>query len=299
MLPKSLRLALVSLHVALTAIWIGGASAVLALHATKRGVDAGVDRAAFLLHDGLVTWTSYAVIATAIAMSSFTPWGFFRFWWVSLKWLVLVALGALLAGWSTLAINRVAALSDVALATHGVADGYAEATSAAIVSQSLTLALLLATVAVSVVKPWGRTPWGHREDRHRKLRGGLVVAMSAAGAGGAWWQMSQLARMRAAPVAAISPRELGDGVYRGTFQALGRSFVVDVEVERGALRAVRAPRQPTGSYLEMARGVVDKMVAAQRVDVDAVTGATTSSRGYQHAAACALRGGPGCVDARR
>ncbi len=296
-LPKRARDVLLTVHLAINAAWIGGVIAVLALQLGKRGVDVGADRAAFLLHDLVVTWASYLVIATALCFSLFTAWGFFRYWWIAAKWLGLALLGAALASWQSGAVAEVAALSDTAAATGTVPSGYEAATRAAVVSQGAALLLLLALLLLSTLKPWGRTQWDQRQTASRRsgrwaLRATLVLAGAGAVATLAAVQMRALERVRVLEVPAVEIGALADGVYRGGFPVLGTPLAVAVEIRQGRVVALRPLDPGSGRYQRLARGIEAKIVAAQRLDVDAITGATTTSRAYQLAAVDALSRAP-------
>jgi uncharacterized protein with FMN-binding domain len=297
LLPRRAREVLLAIHIGVNAAWIGGVIAVLALQLAKRGVDVGADRAAFFLHDLVVTWASYLVIATALCFSLFTVWGFFRYWWLAAKWLGLALLGAALAFWQSAAVNEVAALSDVAAATATGPAGYQAATRAVVVSQATALLALLALVLLSTLKPWGRTPWDKRRSdgqrsRRRVLRATLVLAGAFAVAALATAQMRALERIRALPVPAVAFDSLADGLYRGSFTVLGLPLAVETEIRQGRVTALRPLDPGGGLYPRLARGIEAKIVAAQRLDVDGVTGATTTSRAYQLAAADALSRAP-------
>lgn len=296
-LPKRARDVLLAVHIAINAAWIGGVIAVLGLQLGKRGVDVGADRAAFFLHDLVVTWASYLVIATALCFSLFTAWGFLRYWWIAAKWLGLALLGVALAFWQSGAVAEVAALSDLAAATGTVSPGYEAATRAAVVSQATALLVLLALLVLSTLKPWGRTSWDKRQtESDRGARWAWRAALVLAGAGAvttvAVVQMRALERVRAQQVPAVEVGALADGVYLGSFPVLGTPFVVEVEVRRRRVAALRPVAPGGGRYQRLARGIEAKIVAAQRLDVDAITGATTTSRAYQLAAADALSRAP-------
>jgi uncharacterized protein with FMN-binding domain len=297
LLPKRARDVLLAVHIAINAAWIGGVIAVLGLQLGKRGVDVGADRAAFLLHDLVVTPASYLVIATALCFSLFSAWGFFRFWWLAAKWLGLALLGGALAFWQSGAVAGVAALSDVAAATGTVPLGYERATRGLILSQASALLVLLALVLLSTLKPWGRTPWNKRQIASERRdpwarRAALVLLGAGAVATFATLQMRALERVRVLPVPAVATAGLADGVYRGSFSVLGTPLAVEVEVRQGRLTALRPLAEGGGLYQRLARGIESKIIAAQRLDVDAVTGATTTSRATQLAAADALSRAP-------
>jgi uncharacterized protein with FMN-binding domain len=63
---------------------------------------------------------------------------------------------------------------------------------------------------------------------------------------------------------------------------------VRARVAHGRLVDVVVTEGPTGHYAMLARGVGAKMVNVQRVDVDGVSGATTTSRAIQKAVELAL-----------
>src|SRR5262249_11745768 len=138
------RLVLVA-HLAVFAGWLGGVLAMLAL------VLAGSARAvlaAFLVND-LVVWSSLAVLVTSTAFALWTPWGFFRFRFVIVKWCALVALALLGVFWRTPAINTLAANADVT--------GEVGARGGAIALLAIEAIVLVAVAALSVWRPWGRT----------------------------------------------------------------------------------------------------------------------------------------------
>jgi len=81
--------------------------------------------------------------------------------------------------------------------------------------------------------------------------------------------------------------ELRDGVYSGE-----HSFVaVSVTVAGGRIVAIEMTRHGGGGekYAEMVRPLLARMVEEQSTEVDAVTGATTSSNHLKKAVAEALR----------
>ncbi len=296
-LPRRARDVLLAVHIAINAAWIGGVIAVLGLQLSKRGVDVGADRAAFLVQELVVTWASYAVILTALCFSLFTAWGFFRYWWIAAKWLGLALLGAALAFWQSGTVAQVAALSDLAAATGTAPSGYEAATRAAVVSLAAALLMLLALVLLSTLKPWGRTPWDKRQIANARgdrwaLRAALVLVGTGAIATLAAAQMRALERVRGLQVPGVEIAALTDGVYRGSFSVLGTLLAVEVDVRQGRVAALRPLDPGSGRYQQLARGIEAKIVAAQRLDVDAITGATTTSRAYQLAAVDALSRAP-------
>lgn len=117
MLAANARRAVLAAHLVLTALLAGSLAAMGVLLAagdwTADGATlAGLDRAAFLISDSLVTHAAIAFVFTGLAFSLGTAWEFDRFHWLIAKWALLVALGAALALLLTPTAAEVAALSD-------------------------------------------------------------------------------------------------------------------------------------------------------------------------------------------
>lgn len=149
-LPPGWRKAAVSLHVVTSVGWLGVHGSMLALVATA-AADPGVRTealgAAGLLSGMLVLPLSLTAAATGLLLALGTPWGLFRHTWVAAK-LVLTLL--LVAG-SNLSIGPMVR----ELAADPAAAGGAGPVQA-LGALSVSFAVLLATVVLSTVKPFGR-----------------------------------------------------------------------------------------------------------------------------------------------
>ena len=71
--------------------------------------------------------------------------------------------------------------------------------------------------------------------------------------------------------------QIEDGVYRGEFGEFLVSVTLDVTVEDHKITGIEIIEQNSGPGYE-AHEVIDRIIQAQSPDVDAVTGATGSSK---------------------
>lgn len=83
-----------------------------------------------------------------------------------------------------------------------------------------------------------------------------------------------------------------DGVYQGTGTGYGGTIKVEVTVEDGSITSVTILSAPgeTDSFFKRAQGVIDSVIQKQTWEVDAVSGATYSSKGILAAIQNALTG---------
>ena len=81
-----------------------------------------------------------------------------------------------------------------------------------------------------------------------------------------------------------------DGTYQGSGTGFGGTITVQVTVAGGQITSIDilSAAGETGSYLASARGVINRIIAAQSPNVDAVSGATYSSNGIISAVQNAL-----------
>ncbi|WP_316525412.1 DUF2269 domain-containing protein [Kitasatospora brasiliensis] len=163
-LPPAARKSLVVLHVVASVSWLALmlcllTLAVAALTALPAG-DADRLRTAYramgLLGDVLILPLSLLTFLSGVALGLGTPWGLFRYYWVSTKF--WVTLGAMAA--SVFALTD--RLHDAVRVVDAHPTGAITAAELgfvrynAVIVPAVALALYLFTVILSVSKPWGR-----------------------------------------------------------------------------------------------------------------------------------------------
>lgn len=81
-----------------------------------------------------------------------------------------------------------------------------------------------------------------------------------------------------------------DGVYEGTAQGFGGDITVAVTIEKDMITNISVTKADgeDGAYLDMAKEIIDKIIAGQSTDPDTVSGATFSSLGIRNATEKAL-----------
>jgi len=95
---------------------------------------------------------------------------------------------------------------------------------------------------------------------------------------------------RVSKMAAVDLLKVADGVYQGSAGNFIVSAKVEVEVKRHRIVKITILKQDCGPGYE-ARGTIENILKAQSPKVDAVTGASSSSRSLMLAVEQALRKG--------
>ena len=92
------------------------------------------------------------------------------------------------------------------------------------------------------------------------------------------------------PIEDDGPSEYEDGVYYGTADGFGGEIRVEVTVKKGKIAKISVESAPdeTPQYLNMAKGVISRIIKAGSPNVDTVSGATFSSTGIIDAVRKAL-----------
>lgn len=81
-----------------------------------------------------------------------------------------------------------------------------------------------------------------------------------------------------------------DGVFAGEGTGFGGTIQVEVTIQDGAIQKIEvlSAEKEDSAYLEMAKEVTQRVVEAQSIQVDTVSGATFSSKGILEAVGQAL-----------
>jgi hypothetical protein len=147
-----------AIHVTLACAWVGaGVSLVImqfALTATGGQELYGIDRAKKFIDDFIIIPGAFGMLITGLIYSLFTPWGFFKHNWVTVKWVINV--GGILFGTFFLGpwINGMPPISgDIGL--KALTDAvYMHNKGMNSIYGTMQVATLIFAVVISVLKPW-------------------------------------------------------------------------------------------------------------------------------------------------
>ncbi|QDN75865.1 DUF2269 domain-containing protein [Streptomyces sp. RLB3-17] len=162
-LPQTARKSVVVVHVVVSVSWLALMLCLLTLGTTALATNnADTLRTAYramgMLGNALIIPLSLLTLVSGVMLALATPWGLFRYYWVSAKF------------WLTLAAT-VASIFALTARLHDAADAVARHPVGPISAMDLgfirynmvivpavALLLYLANVILSVFKPWGRRP---------------------------------------------------------------------------------------------------------------------------------------------
>ena len=170
-------------HITTSVGWLGAVAGFLVLGvAALTSRDAEVVLGAYLSMNliGLymVVPLSLAALLTGLVQSLGTHWGLFRHYWVSMKFVLTVAATAMLMHHQFSAVAYIARRASEA--APGILPEVGQRGTEIVNYAGLGLLALIVITALSVYKPWGRTPYGKRKQQEL-LQGpaGVPVASAA------------------------------------------------------------------------------------------------------------------------
>lgn len=275
-------------HLVSAGAWVGCLVAVVAGSLLAPSLEGrasfGAVAVVFRLVDRVLPWTWYATIGTGLVFCLHLKWGFTRHAWVAVKWVLGGGLIAAALFWQGPVVARLAAEADLGHADWSAANR--EARTVALV----LLGLVALVFAISTFKPWGRLARAWHPPRPRTIV--LVWAGTAAVATVSLVQSFALDRVRALDVEPVDLARVSDGRHRGHADPEpGFDYAVEVDVRGGRIVGARPLHNRAGTYPRLAEGVLARIVERQTVAVDAVTGATTTSKCLMAATRAALLAG--------
>lgn len=163
-MPRHARMVMLILHVALSVGWLGVVAAIITFGTAGLVSDdpeqiRAVYLGAALLSSAVLVPVCLASLLTGLLVSLGGPYGLLRHWWAVVKFVLnLVATTGtivLLDGRAQGAADHVEALAIRDLPAAPVADIQIQL----LVGSCVVFAVLSLATILSVLKPWGRTPW--------------------------------------------------------------------------------------------------------------------------------------------
>lgn len=152
---------LVGFHLFLAAVWVGTAFAMNLITfingATTNGDELYAANAAVkLLDDWLIIPAALGCLFTGLLLSLLTHWGFFRFRWVTVKWVMTVAFvlfGTFFLGpWT----NEMTAIAGAERADAWRNEIYLYDRRMVMIFGAVQTLLLAVTLFITVFRPWGK-----------------------------------------------------------------------------------------------------------------------------------------------
>ncbi|MEW5803363.1 MAG: hypothetical protein AB1847_14815 [bacterium] len=166
------RLWLVTFHVFFASVWIGAAISmnfIVLFNAAPRN---GRELYAFnvsvkLLDDFVVAPSALGVLITGFLISLLTNWGFFRFTWVTIKWIATIALLISGAFWLLPWLTRMIAISESQLLLPFQDSHYRYCRTMLLIFGNIQVLALANMILISISKPG----WKARKIAQNLLHG--------------------------------------------------------------------------------------------------------------------------------
>ncbi len=278
-------------HILCSSVIFGGLAAILRLLLVKSNGNLGDATAAadigiLEIFTYGVEYVFFVLLATAVVYGIFTEWGFISHRWIIAKIVLVAAVFAVT--WVGLgpAIGGMASISDAGLHFTTMSAQYLQYERQAVVCTLLELVVMAGLFVLSVLKPWGATGLKLKQ----KLALAVLLPLLVIGTGFGIFNEVRLSEMRSMPIGEVNLQAVSDGTYRG--EALVGSYVykVDVEVKDHTIVNIKGVDNRESQYVTYAEGVFRKIIDKQKADVDAVTGATTTSKAFMKAVENAING---------
>lgn len=292
--PQALKI-LTAVHLICLGLVMGAAAGVLAslrlMYTRGDNLDhLTADLFQASLVNGLFIWALYGLLATAIAFSLFSSWGFFRHTWIALKWLGLALMVLCSVNWLIPAVDGMAALSDGLYSIPDAGEQYSSLFRQAFTMACVVIGIGVILVGLSVFKPFGLLQKG-QPSRRTTITIRVIILLLAAGTVAAMlMESARLQSFRQMEISHVEPAFIRDGVYRGTASDGSFTYEVDVTVKGKTIVEVTAVSNRANPYARYAEGVFSRVLNNQSPAVDAITRATTSSKMLLKAIENALSG---------
>ncbi len=268
-----------AIHIICTAFVIGGLLSMLVLTMLKQHGKVGdnpflIDWSIYQINN-VVTYSFLGIVLTAFVYALFTKWGFFKHHWITVKWAGLVILFVLFWFWIGPAINGTVGLSDGGLHLTTARDEYLDYSAKSRLFIIIMGLIILFLCFISTYKPWGTRKKEYRVNR--KVIIIVVGLLVVAGVVNSVLSSMRLRKYRTMEIADSALSTLEDGTYPGE-ATFGFTYKVEVTVQDHKMTNITVVQNCRSPYARFAEGVIPKILKAQNANVDAVTGATTTSK---------------------
>lgn len=279
-------------HIILAASILGGLISILSLLLLKQtknfqGNTFPIDLGILKIFTWAVNYAFLILIITAFIYGLFTQWGFAKYKWIILKWLLILTIFAITWIGFGPSVNGMTSISDAGFNNSIMKAQYLKFQNKALIYTSIELFIMIILALISVFKPWGKREVKHHIKQKTIIM--IVLPLIIVGAGFAAANAISLNKIRHMPIENISLTKINDGIYKGQAKAGNYIYKVEVEVKDHKITHINSIENRKSTYVTYAEGVFPKIIKEQKINVDAVTGATTTSKAFMKAVENALK----------
>lgn len=279
-------------HIILSASILGSLLSILIIFIVKQNFHIvtenffAIDLSILKIFTWGVNYAFFTLMLTSFLYGLFTEWGFVKHRWIIFKWMIVLIIFSVT--WFGLgpAINGMTSISDVGLSNSTMSIEYLNFQQKAIVYIVIELVSILLIFGVSALKPWGIR--NVKRQIKQKTVAMILVPLIAIGIVIATINAMNLNKIRNMPIKNINITKVSDGIYKGEAQAGNYTYKVRVTVENHKIVNIEGLDNRKSPYVTYAEGVFTKIIKQQKIDVDAITGATTTSKAFMKAVENAL-----------
>jgi len=277
------------LHISCASILFGALVSMVYLFLIKDISTTGAkeDYFIYILFDSIVTYSFFALIFTAFLYGIFSKWGFFIHYWISLKWILTLTLFVLVwLGWGPF-INGLVALTDGKYKITSGFQEYLNIQQNAFILTLLALILVWIIFLISSLKPWGiRKPKYVIKESLRVTISTLILLIMMIMIAGSSIGLNYYKNIS---IQNSDLSQLSNGNYEGRFEMGGFTYILSVEIQNNRIQDIKILNNRDSSYSRYAEAVLFRIIEHQNANVNAITGATTSSKVLMKAVENALK----------
>jgi uncharacterized protein with FMN-binding domain len=236
----------------------------------------------------MVYYSLLGLATTSIVYGLFTNWGILRYRWIIIKWLLLFTLAGVYIVVYSPCINGIVSLSSGGMNSDDAKVVYERLLQKSFYSNIILLSILIIMFFISTIKPFGKRNSDFLSENRIAWISLLIIVILSVGF--LFMGSANLNRLRTMKINSPDLSSLNDGIYTGEFNDGGGTYFVEIEIKNHIISHLNLRTSRRSSYVDYARPVIGRIVEKQTLTVDAITGATTTSKCIMKAAENALKG---------
>lgn len=234
------------------------------------------DETIYFLNNSVVYFTVFGLVLTTMIYSLYTKLGFFKHDWVLMNWVLLIGMAVIFMIVFNPSINGMAPLSDAGLNISSGKEDYEEYMKKGFFWNFVLIGILIGITIIYFMKPWA----SRAEDlisnvsRIRRLFIFTTLFFLVFGIMGT----IDLNKLKDMPVKDSTLQDKPDGIYEGAFEGGGNLYSVQVELKDEQIIQIESQNDEDSKYEKFSQPILERIIQQQNANVDAITGATTTSK---------------------